>query len=129
MIGACIAAIQERRRLRRMYGYGSNGLWIKGKLLTAIHVTSTTTKEIMKDQLPPKEATLSASLFPTDLLVSNSLNKFLLINSCSLKLSTMSCSIFVSAPLSLRIVSSTYRIRNLLRSLEQMNPSSLHAGN
>jgi hypothetical protein len=38
MIGACIAATQERTRFRRIKGYGSNGgsLWKSGLQMAAI---------------------------------------------------------------------------------------------
>jgi hypothetical protein len=62
IIGACIAARQDRIRFSRINGYGSKGLLIIAIELITIHIIKITPNIVINFQLPPKLANLSDNL-------------------------------------------------------------------
>jgi len=57
-----MAARQDKSKFNKIKGYRSKGFEANIKILTAIHRTIKRKNEIIKVQLPPNEATLSATL-------------------------------------------------------------------
>src|SRR4051812_9308576 len=64
MTGACTAARQERIRLRRMNGNGSNALVASNTTFAAIHTMITAPNVMRNFQLPPNSAMRSESRSP-----------------------------------------------------------------
>src|SRR5690606_25781612 len=64
MMGAWIAAKQERIRLSSIKGNGSNGFVAKNTTLIIIQIKMKEKKVMMNVQLPSNEATMTASLCP-----------------------------------------------------------------
>ena len=80
-----MAASIDKKRLSRMYGYGSNELSNLRRMneFRKTQVIITTAKIEMKTQEPPKVATLSAILWPKVSCSEKSFTTFLEIGSLS----------------------------------------------
>ena len=111
-----------------MKGYGSNGFQIIKAEFTAIHRNSIPPKMLIKRQLPPKSASLSAIRSPKLRCWSYSILMFLDKSSCSVRLLTTCSSKAESSPLSVLITSWTYSVLKRFRSEIQIKPCEDQSG-
>lgn len=99
--GACNAAIQERIKFNNINGNGSKLFDCRKKIFNRIHMVINIPNEIIKVQLPPKEATLSAKRYPkvieSPIVFSSILSEMVLL---SMRVSTTFFSSSVSSPIS-----------------------------